>query len=626
MDFLFFDSSGKPLFTRNDAEEATWTQEEMSVYLLFPYDAGKEIERGQRVGFMDDFGIFQTFEIRKAKTYEPDHYQEIHGEHIAISELTDEHVTAQEFDDETAQTALSTILTGTLWSVGNVTASNISSAHVGMGNVWQTVRTIEKNWNVYITPRVTVSAAGITGRYLDIAPAGGVWRGVRLSLDKNMDEVGVTWDDSNVKTALYGYGKNAGDAPLTFADEVWTVSGGDPADKPDGQTYVEDAAATAAYGRNGRARFGFYQNGDIDDPEILLQKTWEALQAVKEPEVSIDCMVRDLHRLGYADQPMRLHDTAQVEIRPTGTVLNREIIKLTVDLIDPTATRPTIGAYIPNIIYIARENDRGGGGGSGGQNNLEYELAEFETQISANSYNISLKAWQRDLEHTNENLLLAYAAIGISSSQIQSIVTGSGVVLDPNTGEIMTDANGNPIFAPGSKQLWSQVQVDKDKIALVVTGEGANAQINAASIVAAVNDSGSTVQLDADKIYLNGQVIVGSHGGLGATNGDFTNLYAGSGIAFAVEGTDVRSYRKLYAEGGIEALDGASVVSSEGQFYSLLVGSPTPQAATWKSISVVASSNLSASHDYMYLENGVQRTQSGRLAGGTTTIYYLGHS
>lgn len=411
MDFLFFNAADTPLFSRNDAESATWTVEEMSLQALFPYDAGKALERGQRVAFTDDTGTVQVFEIRKVRTYEPDHYQEITAEHIAIAELTDEVFGQYDFDNVTASSALGTLLTGTLWGVGTNTASGTSSLHIGMGDVWQDVRNIEKNWNVYITPRITLSASGITGRYLDIAPAGGVWHGVRLSLDKNMDETGVTWDDTNVKTALYGFGRSVEvegedeNQPLTFADVVWTATASHPA-KPSGQTYLEDPTATAAYGRNGRARFGFYQNGDIDDAEVLLQKTWETLQAVSQPDVTIDCMVRDLHRLGYADQPLRLHDTALVEIRPTGLVLAKEIIKLTVDLIDPTATRPTIGTYIPNIIYIAKEtNDKAtGGGGSGGQTNLEYELTEFDTAVERNYYQISLRAYQRDMEHV-ENIL-----------------------------------------------------------------------------------------------------------------------------------------------------------------------------------------------------------------------------
>lgn len=516
MEFLFFDSADSRLFTRSDAESANWTVEEMSLQALFPYDPGKVIQRGQRIGFTDEMGVFQPFEIRKVRTYEPDHYQEITAEHIAISELSDEHLAKAEITDETAAAALGGILDGTLWSVGNDTSSGISSGDVSMGSVWQGVRTIEQNWNVYITPRVTFNASGITGRYLDIAPATPVWRGVRLSLDKNADEMGVTWDDTNVITAIYGYGGRVADSSgddteaLTFADVVWSTSDGDPADKPSGQTYIEDPTAKALYGRNGRNRFGYYQNSDIKDAETLLEKAWEVLQTTNAPEVSIDCLVRDLYRMGYADQPIRLHDQAIIDERSTGANLQKEIIRLAVNLLDPTATRVTIGAYIPNIVYIERETKKTAGGGGGGgrrgskEGSQDNRIYEFETQIQANQYQIALRAWQRDLDHTDENLLLTYAALGISSDKISSIVTGSGVVLNPD-GTIKTDADGNPVFQnPTVPGIWSNIQQTADRVALVVDGNG----IKTASIVAAINNSGSSVTITADKILLNGTTKV----------------------------------------------------------------------------------------------------------------------
>lgn len=116
MDFLFFDATDKRLFTRNDAERAVWTVEEMSLYALFPFDSGKVIQRGQRIGFrLDGVVGFQAFEIRKVKTYEPDHYQEITAEHIAIAELSDEHLPRKEFTSVPTANALTQILTGTLW-------------------------------------------------------------------------------------------------------------------------------------------------------------------------------------------------------------------------------------------------------------------------------------------------------------------------------------------------------------------------------------------------------------------------------------------------------------------------------------------------------------------------------
>ena len=385
METIFLNAAGTVQFVRNDMEQGNWTQEEYTVNATFPYVEGKVITRGMRLAFRDPAtNTLEMFEIRNVTNIEPDHYQQLIAEHIAVSELTDDHINSAEITDKTAAQALGTVLTGTLWSVGNSTVSAQSSVDISRGSVWQAVIAIGTNWNAYITPRVTVNAAGsITGRYLDISPAQGTWRGVRLSIDKNMSDSSVIYDDSDVLTALYGYGGNV-DKPqqsgddkteeLTFADVVWSATSEHPA-KPSGQTYLEDPAKTALYGRNGRPRYGYYQNGDIKDANILLEKTWEALKQTSDPKISISGTVVDLYRLGYKDQPLRLHDTVIVEIRQTGETFEKEIIRLDVDLIDPSATRPEIGDYIQNIIYINRETNTrasgGGGGGGRGQTNLE---------------------------------------------------------------------------------------------------------------------------------------------------------------------------------------------------------------------------------------------------------------
>ena len=617
MEFLFFDTNDARLFARSDAESANWTVEEMSLQALFPFDPDKHIQQGQRIAFVDELGVLQPFEIRKVRTYEPDHYQEITAEHIVISELSDEHLPKAEFTSLTASAALTQILTGTLWSVGtDTTSGGTSSGDVSMGSVWQGIRTIEQNWNVYVTPRVTFNAISITGRYLDIIPAEPVFRGLRLSLDKNADEMGVTWDDTNVITAIYGYGgrvaNTSGDdtEALTFADVVWSTEDGDPVNKPAGQAYVENPTAKAIYGRNGRNRFGYYQNSDINDAETLLQKAWEVLLTSIAPEVSIDCQIRDLYKLGYADEPIRLHDEAFVDVRPTGEHLRLGIIRLTVNLLDPTATQVTIGSYIPNIIYIQRETKKAAGGGGGGglrggkQGAEDNRIYEFETQVQANQYQIGLRAWQRDLEHTDENLLLAYAAIGISSDRISSIVTGSGVVLNPD-GSIQTDANGNPVFASGSSQMWSNVQQNKDRIALVVDGNG----IKAAAITLAITQAGSSATISADNVLIDAGSVLLS-GKLSAMDANFDNLVTGRTMA-----------TKIWANycdiGNLNILPNGSIAVGSGELY---VGQT---AVYWKSYTA-RSCTLTSEHQFL---DSAQNVVSGRLVTGytDTTLHYLGY-
>lgn len=411
MEFIFLNAAGQTLFSRNDIESGHWVQEQMNVTADFPFDSAKKIERGMRIAFRDPAtDNIEVFEIRVVVNQEPDHFQQITAEHIALSELSDEHINTTEITDQTAAQALGTALTGTLWSVGTNTASGTQSADISRGSVWDAVNTIQNNWNVYITPRVVFSSAGsITGRYLDIAPAQGVWRGLRLSVRKNMQDPAVTYNDEEVLTALYGYGGNV-DVPqasgddeteeLTFADVVWTATSSHPA-KPSGQTYLEWPEKTALYGRNGRPRYGYYQNGNIKDATVLLEKTWEALKKTADPKISISGTVTDLYRLGYTDVPIRLHDLAIVEIEETGEKFQKEVICCDVDLVDPTGTRPEIGDYIPNIIYINRDtadkaSGGGGGGGGRGLTNLEDDLADTITEFIKNNQQIGMVVKRRN--------------------------------------------------------------------------------------------------------------------------------------------------------------------------------------------------------------------------------------
>lgn len=415
MNCIFLDKTDKTLFARNDMESGHWVQQEMNVTASFPFDPAKKIETGQRIAFRDPAtDDLQVFEINICTTMNPESYQQITAENIVIPELSDEHINTQKITAQTAAQALATVLTGTLWSVGTNTASGTQDADISRGSVWDAVNTIMQNWNVYITPRIVLSSAGIiTGRYLDIAPAEGVWRGLRLSIRKNLLDPSVTYDESELYTALYGYGGTVDkprtgqdDEPveLTFADEVWTATSDHPA-KPANQTYLEWPEKTALYGRNGRPRFGYYQNGNIKDAGVLLEKTWESLKQCCDPQIAISGGVVDLHRLGYQDQPIRLHDQAIIEIEETGEIFYKQIICCDVDLIDPSGTRVDIGDYIPNIIYINRDTGKkaGGGGGGGGKGpgsltNLEENQVYFDSEFVKSQQAIGMVVGMKDGE------------------------------------------------------------------------------------------------------------------------------------------------------------------------------------------------------------------------------------
>lgn len=544
MQFTFLDDTGKVAFIRDDAEQAAWVQEEMNMNATFPFLPDKTIQRGMTVIFQD-LGEWQAFEVRKCSLIMADSYQQITAESIAISELTDCHIGDDiEITDKTVKQALRKVLPGTGWEIGNDTTENISSCDIQRGSVWQAVNTIRTNWNAYIFPRVTIDSTGITGRFLDIVPAGGVWRGLRLSIDKNISDTHVTYDDSELHTALYGYGGSVRpegaeeNVEITFADVEWKKTADHPA-KPKGQKYLEFPEMTALYGRNGKPRFGYYQNMDIEDPKVLLRKTWETLKSCSKPKVSITGTVTDLKRYGYNDIPLRLHDLCVVEIRPAGILLQLEIIQLTIDLVDPTGNTPTIGDYVPNIIYIGRDTyeqatgeSGGASGSSGGRGSPKAKQeGEFRTSIRANTRDVVLYARKVDEQ--------------------ENILSQAGMEIDPITGVLIyADDNENMIGSKIQAQsdmitlevkerkeqgdnLSSKIQMQQNAISLVVreTGPG-DYEVNSASIVMGINKQAdqhqSYIKLRADTIDLRGYVTVSQ---LKATDAKIDNLMSGKTLA-----------------------------------------------------------------------------------------------
>ena len=634
MDCIFLNPAGTTLFVRDDMESGHWVQQEMNFTADFPFDENKKIERGMRIAFrspVDD--IIQVFEIRIVLNQEPEHYQQITAEHICVAELTDEHINSAEITDKTAVQALTTALTGTLWSVGNNTASGIQSADFSRGSVWDAVNTIKQNWNVNITPRIVISSAGvITGRYLDIAPAGGTFRGLRLAIRKNLLDPCVTYDDEDVYTALYGYGGNVENAQasgddkteeLTFASEVWTATADHPA-KPSGQTYLEWPEKTAIYGRNGRPRFGYYQNGNIKSASVLLQKTWESLKLSCEPKISIAGTVVDLYRLGYKDQPIQQNDIAIVEIEETGETFQKQIICCDIDLIDPTGSRVEIGDYIENIIYINRDTAKkaSGGGGGGGRSrgsmtNLEDDEIKAYTTFYNDGRRIGLIVGTKNgVDYVNApQITLAINESGEPGSYVTAAYVKADHVNISATqtvhtlaGEIEYDAQGRLVI----KNAGGMYVARTDQGITSYFGVWDDGNITSGMVVTKINGQTST-QILADYIDIQGVVnsleaysvqIVD----LNAADGEFTG-------ELKVTGGPIIGYD--YVQG------------TRGKFNDLDIDG---DIATWQSATIVTGISTGTAGARWYATSTDGATVTGRnyfnpvtsVTPSTTPIYYLG--
>ena len=362
MEFVFFDRNDVELYRRSDALDAHYIEEEYRHTATFPDDDTKPIEHGMRVGWTDENGTLQLFEIRQPQRSQPAGTVTYEAEHVAVAELSDCIVEDKRSYNVTASTALSGVLASTGWQLGTVDANPSGSANFYYVNAWAALQTIRDIWGVALLPRLTYAGAQITGRYIDVRARMGAYRGVRLSLDRNVEQAGITYDDRDLVTALYGRGKGevGGETAagvdtygrkITFESVTWSKAAGDPADKPAKQKYVEDPGATAAFGRKGRARFDVVEFGSCEDPVELLRLTWAALQERNRPKVTIDMSVTDLARIGYTREGMSLGDDVDVIIDPWRLETQARVVRLDHDLLCPENTKPTIGDYRADITY-----------------------------------------------------------------------------------------------------------------------------------------------------------------------------------------------------------------------------------------------------------------------------------
>lgn len=99
-----------------------------------------------------------------------------------------------------------------------------------------------------------------------------------------------------------------------------------------------------------------------------------------------------------------------------------------------------------------------------------------------------------------------YSNIEQTATQIRSEVVnvkeGLESSITQTAGEIRAEVSDT------AQGLQASIDIESNRIGLVVEGTGANAKIRPAQIVASINDSGSSILLDADKVRLSGTTTI----------------------------------------------------------------------------------------------------------------------
>ena len=316
---------------------------------------------GDCLGFADVRGRYRIFEISTRELREPDGVWEIDAVDKAICELMDDPVTDIRARGTSIVNYLTRLLQATRYSIGTVAVNPTGTTSGYYESVWSAMAKAMTAYDVRLVPYYTLTNGVVSGRYVDILSTAAADHGRIFELGDDLTGLSVKYDDSQIKTALFGRGQgvqiDAGDGSdpaygrrLTFSDVVWSTSAGDPVDKPAGQEWVGDPDALTAYGRGGRHRYGYVTFDQETDAEELLQKTWDKLQEIKDPIISITGTVRDTARLmGHAHEAVELGDSVLVRAdRMINGVRRRidiraRIVDIVRDYVQPEETKLTIG-------------------------------------------------------------------------------------------------------------------------------------------------------------------------------------------------------------------------------------------------------------------------------------------
>ncbi len=237
--------------------------------------------------------------------------------------------------DRPASYMLQAALEGTRWEVGQVYDNGTNSTNFYYINTLEAIQKIVNLFGLEAAFSVSLDAkkAQVVRRQVNLYSQQGERTGKRFEYGSNLLTVEREENTESLVTALIGRGKgeavyhdgddneNAEDqAPdgygrrINFADVVWSKAHGNPVDKPQGQEYVEDPDATAAYGfDNGKPRIGIEVFEDITDPYELINATWKALQVLKRPKVSFKANVMDVGDLGLGDTVAIIRHDIQIE-------------------------------------------------------------------------------------------------------------------------------------------------------------------------------------------------------------------------------------------------------------------------------------------------------------------------
>ena len=263
-----------------------------------------------------------------------------------------------------ASAMLQMVLDGTRWSVGACPEVSPKFCSFYYISVLEAIQKIVNLWGFEVQFQVKID--GITNeikqRNINLYTKLGKRTNKRFEYGSNLLSVTQANDSTGLYTALVGRGKgvqvSSGDTDtdpdgygrrITFADVVWSTQSGNPLNKPAGQEYLEDPNATAAYGfPDGHPRIGFVTFQDCEDPNELIQLTYDKLQEVNHPQVQFSASIANVGSLD-------LGDTIAIVRHDIGIEYYTRVFKVVHDLLDSSNNTVELGDNIAGSNSITQQ-------------------------------------------------------------------------------------------------------------------------------------------------------------------------------------------------------------------------------------------------------------------------------
>ncbi|EOU1904113.1 MBL fold metallo-hydrolase [Clostridium perfringens] len=254
---------------------------------IFSFSTSKKnnIKKGNKVGFFrkEKFQLFLIDDFTE-HTY-------IDKSQISVVTISDYNILGNSIIEDkrvingTLREAAEKALEGSEYKVGVVEEFENKNINFYFVSRLKALNDIINTFNCEIDVRIEIddSTGKIINKYIDFKHRLGKDTGLRFTFDTNLEviEKSPIGDHFNV---LYGRGKS-----------LETDSGGysrklDFAEVNNGKKYVEDLESIKKYGR----LEGIYEDGNIEDKQLLLSKTLEKLEEIKNPKFTYKVSLKNL--------------------------------------------------------------------------------------------------------------------------------------------------------------------------------------------------------------------------------------------------------------------------------------------------------------------------------------------